>query len=107
MPETLNNLWYGFSIALTWENFLYSLAGAALGTLVGVLPGFGPVTAMALLLPLTFKMSATGAVIAALRTRAPSLAADRILSGYLEAAESWAHDGEWRVALADAWVTLR
>jgi putative tricarboxylic transport membrane protein len=63
MPDTLSNLWHGFAIALTWENFLYSWAGAALGTLVGVLPGFGPVTAMALLLPLTFKMSATGAVI--------------------------------------------
>jgi histidine ammonia-lyase len=50
---------------------------------------------------------ATGAVIAALRTRVPSLAADRILSGDLEAAEAWAHDGEWRVALADAGVTLR
>jgi histidine ammonia-lyase len=51
--------------------------------------------------------AATGAVVAALRTRAPSLAADRILSGDLEAAEAWAHDGEWRGALADAGVTLR
>jgi histidine ammonia-lyase len=51
--------------------------------------------------------AATGAVIAALRARAPSLAADRILSGDLEAAEAWAHDGGWRVALAGAGVTLR
>ena len=63
MFEALNNLWYGFSIALTGENLLYCWLGAVLGTLVGVLPGIGPVTAIALLLPLTFKMSATGAII--------------------------------------------
>jgi histidine ammonia-lyase len=51
--------------------------------------------------------AATGAVIAGLRRRVPSLAADRILSGDLEAAEAWAHDSEWRVALAHAGVTLR
>jgi len=50
---------------------------------------------------------ATGAVIAALRTRTSPLGADRILSGDLEAAEAWARDGEWRGALAGAGVTLR
>jgi len=50
---------------------------------------------------------ATGAVIATLRTRTPSLGADRILSGDLEAAEAWARDGEWHEALASAGVRLR
>ncbi|MHB8489568.1 MAG: histidine ammonia-lyase [Candidatus Dormibacteria bacterium] len=51
--------------------------------------------------------AATGAVIAALRTRTPALAADRILGDDLEAAEAWARDGDWRDALATAGVTLR
>lgn len=63
MLTNLESLWYGFGIALTWENLLYCGFGALLGTLVGVLPGIGPVAAIALLLPLTFKMSATGAII--------------------------------------------
>jgi histidine ammonia-lyase len=50
---------------------------------------------------------ATGAVIAGLRTHTRSLAADRILSGDLEAAEAWARDGGWREAVASAGVTLR
>jgi histidine ammonia-lyase len=51
--------------------------------------------------------AATGAVIATLRKHTPSLAADRILSGDLEAAEAWASNGEWRDALAAAGVALR
>jgi histidine ammonia-lyase len=50
---------------------------------------------------------ATGAIIATLRARTPSLGADRILSGDLEAAETWARDSEWRDALAGAGVILR
>jgi histidine ammonia-lyase len=50
---------------------------------------------------------ATGAVIATLRARTPALAADRILSGDLEAAEAWARDGEWHDSVARAGVTLR
>jgi TctA family transporter len=63
MSEALRNLLYGFGVALTPENFAFCFIGALLGTIVGVLPGIGPVTAIALLLPLTFKMSATGAII--------------------------------------------
>jgi histidine ammonia-lyase len=50
---------------------------------------------------------ATGAVIATLRARTPSLGADRILSGDLEAAETWARDGEWHEALTGAGVRLQ
>ena len=63
MNELLSHLTYGFSIAFTGQNLIYCLLGAVLGTLVGVLPGLGPVTAIAMLLPLTFKMPATGALI--------------------------------------------
>ncbi len=63
MLDALNQLWFGFGVALTWDNLLYCLIGAALGTLVGILPGIGPVTAIALLLPLSFHMPAAGAII--------------------------------------------
>ncbi|MGH6680154.1 MAG: tripartite tricarboxylate transporter permease [Bradyrhizobium sp.] len=48
----------GFGVALTPVNLLYCLIGVFAGTFVGVLPGFGPTTALALLLPLTFKLQA-------------------------------------------------
>ncbi len=59
----LDNLALGFSVALTPANFLYCLAGATIGTLVGVLPGFGPVITIAMLLPLTFKLPAIASLI--------------------------------------------
>src|SRR3984885_781620 len=59
----IHNLAIGFGIALTPVNFLYCLAGATLGTLVGVLPGLGPLTPIAMLLPLTFKMTPVASLI--------------------------------------------
>jgi len=53
----------GFALALTPENLLLCLMGAALGTLVGVLPGIGPAATLALLLPLTFALEPAGAII--------------------------------------------
>ena len=53
----------GFALALTPENLLLCLLGALLGTLIGVLPGIGPAATLALLLPLTFAMDPTGAII--------------------------------------------
>ncbi len=53
----------GFSIALTGQNLLLCFTGALLGTLVGVLPGIGPAATLALLLPLTFALEPTGAII--------------------------------------------
>ena len=61
--EAFAGIAYGLSVALTPGNLLYCLVGATLGTLVGVLPGIGPVTTIAMLLPLTFQMSPTGAII--------------------------------------------
>lgn len=61
--ETLHHLADGFGIALTAANFFYCLAGATLGTLVGVLPGLGPLATIAMLLPVTFKLPAVASLI--------------------------------------------
>jgi len=61
--EILQNLVYGLSIALQPDNLLFALIGTVLGTLIGVLPGIGPVGAISILLPITFKVPATGAII--------------------------------------------
>jgi putative tricarboxylic transport membrane protein len=61
--ETLHSLFYGLSIALQPENLLLCFIGTLVGTLVGVLPGIGPAGALAILLPVTFKISATGSII--------------------------------------------
>jgi putative tricarboxylic transport membrane protein len=61
--EIIHQLRMGFDVALTPANFAYCLTGAVLGTAVGVLPGLGPVTTIAMLLPITFKMPAIGSLI--------------------------------------------
>ena len=61
--DTLHSLFYGLSIALQPENLFLCFIGTLVGTLVGVLPGIGPAGALAILLPVTFKISATGSII--------------------------------------------
>jgi putative tricarboxylic transport membrane protein len=61
--ELLSNLAYGFSVAATIQNILLCLLGALVGTLIGVLPGIGPVATIAMLLPITYKLDPTGALI--------------------------------------------
>lgn len=61
--EAINGLALGFSHALTLTNLGWALLGCFLGTAVGVLPGIGPALTIALLLPITFQVSATGAFI--------------------------------------------
>jgi len=61
--ELLNNLYTGFSIALTFNNIIYCLVGVFYGQIIGVLPGIGAPTAIALLLPLTYKVNPTSALI--------------------------------------------
>ena len=61
--ETLGHLAHGFSIALTPINLVWAFVGVTLGTAIGVLPGLGPALTIALLLPLTYKVSATAAFI--------------------------------------------
>src|SRR6185437_5439428 len=59
----LANLGLGFSVAVSLQNLLWCLAGAVIGTCIGVLPGIGPVATMALLLPVTYLLPAEGALI--------------------------------------------
>jgi TctA family transporter len=63
MGELLGNLWFGLGVAVTPDNLLFCLIGCVLGTAIGVLPGVGPVATISLLLPITFGMSATTAII--------------------------------------------
>jgi putative tricarboxylic transport membrane protein len=57
------DLFYGLSIILTLNNLLYCFAGCVIGTLVGVLPGLGPVAAMSLLFPVTLHIPPVSALI--------------------------------------------
>ena len=61
--EVFENLSAGFAVALTLENLFFCLAGATIGTLVGVLPGIGPIATVAMLLPITFTLPPVGALI--------------------------------------------
>ena len=58
-----NNLIQGFITAGTPVNLMWAFVGCALGTAVGVLPGIGPATAVAMLLPITTKVDATASMI--------------------------------------------
>ena len=61
--ELLNNLMLGFGVVFTATNLLYAFGGAVLGTLIGVLPGLGPVATIAMLLPSIYALDATPALI--------------------------------------------
>src|SRR5919109_2902501 len=61
--DLLHALGYGFAVALTPANLFACFVGVFVGTLIGVLPGIGPVATMSLLLPVTFAMSPTAAII--------------------------------------------
>ncbi len=61
--DVINNLSFGFSHALTIQNLLFCAAGCTIGTLVGLLPGLGPLATISLLLPLTYSLPTGGALI--------------------------------------------
>ncbi len=61
--DILHSLGLGFSVALSWENLLYCFLGVLIGTLIGVLPGIGPSATISLLLPSTYHLSPTSAII--------------------------------------------
>src|SRR5262249_38123524 len=63
LMELLANLQLGFDVALSLQNILYCFAGVVLGTLIGVLPGIGPVATIAMLLPATFALPPVSALI--------------------------------------------
>ena len=63
MPDILNLLLQGFATAGTPVNLLWAFLGCTIGTAIGVLPGIGPATAVAMLLPITLKVDPTASMI--------------------------------------------
>ena len=61
--DLISNLALGFSTALTFANLAYAFAGVVIGTLIGVLPGIGPIATLAMLLPTTYALEPTSALI--------------------------------------------
>ena len=61
--ELLANLGLGFSTALSFQNIAYAFLGCVLGTLIGVLPGLGPLATIAMLLPVTYTLPPVAALI--------------------------------------------
>jgi len=61
--DLIANLSLGFSVAFTAQNLLYAFIGCMLGTLIGVLPGVGPVATIAMLLPATYALPPVAALI--------------------------------------------
>jgi TctA family transporter len=59
----LEHIVFGFSVALTPVNILYAFVGVLLGTIIGVLPGLGPVATISILLPITFPLHPQQAII--------------------------------------------
>src|SRR3954471_8934366 len=63
MADLFNNLALGLSVALSLKNLALCFIGCLIGTLIGVLPGVGPIATITMLLPVTFNVEPTGALI--------------------------------------------
>ena len=63
MSDLFHNLQLGFSTSLSLLNIVLCLGGCLIGTLIGVLPGIGPIATIAMLLPITFNVDPTSALI--------------------------------------------
>ncbi len=63
LPDLIANLSLGFATAFSPVNLMLCFTGCLVGTLIGVLPGVGPIATIAMLMPLTFKVDPTGALI--------------------------------------------
>ena len=61
--DLISNLALGLQVAFTFQNLLYCFFGVLLGTLIGVLPGIGPVPTIAMLLPITYALPPVSALI--------------------------------------------
>ena len=61
--DLFNNLIFGFGVALSLQNLFYCLIGVSVGTLIGVLPGIGPLGTIAILMPITYSVSPVSALI--------------------------------------------
>src|SRR3954463_1859762 len=63
MGQALTDLWYGFGIAFQGTNLMWSFFGVLVGNLIGVLPGMGALSAISMLLPLTYVMHPVPAIL--------------------------------------------
>lgn len=63
VEQALHDLWFGFGVALQPANFVWCIAGVIVGNLIGVLPGMGPLSAISMLLPLTYAMPPVAAIL--------------------------------------------
>ena len=63
IAKALGDLWYGFGVALEPHNLMWSFFGVLIGNLIGVLPGMGALSAISILLPLTYTMHPVPAVL--------------------------------------------
>ena len=63
MQDIFSNLALGMQTAMTWTNILWVFIGGSLGTIIGMLPGLGPATGVAILIPITFGMNPATALI--------------------------------------------
>ena len=61
--QSMMDLWYGFGVALQPHNLAWSFFGVLVGNLVGVLPGLGALSAMSMLLPLTYSLNPVAAIL--------------------------------------------
>jgi putative tricarboxylic transport membrane protein len=62
-PDIVHNVLLGLQVTLEPMNLIYCFLGVLTGTMIGVLPGIGPVGAMSILLPATFRVAPVGAII--------------------------------------------
>src|SRR5713226_938990 len=63
MTQALNDLWHGFGVALMPHNLVWSFVGVLIGNLIGVLPGMGALSAISILLPLTYSLQPVPAIL--------------------------------------------
>jgi TctA family transporter len=63
IAQSIFDLWHGFAVALEPHNLMWVFFGVLIGNLIGVLPGMGALSAMSILLPLTYAMHAVPAVL--------------------------------------------
>ncbi|GAB3109754.1 tripartite tricarboxylate transporter permease [Streptomyces calidiresistens] len=61
--ETLHHIVYGFGVALTPQNLAFVFLGVLIGTVIGMLPGLGPMSAIALMIPIAFTLDPASAII--------------------------------------------
>ena len=61
--DTFESILYGFQVALTWQNIMFVFIGVLAGTIIGMLPGLGPISAIAVMIPLSYGMDPASALI--------------------------------------------